>query len=195
MPKTSLFFTDVSNQKAVLERSLRSFSALTNGDTFKVFYNEQEYEIEVRELEPCDAVSVVNCDMNLDIEAPEEYKRELEKSYEEARREREVEEGERRRAEDESEAANQEIQKKLQEYARKNFRIFGGSGRRIDGVEVETNDDMTKVDLPRGVPNYEWEFGTLNFIRGNKPPKKEAKTSKILFKAFSGSGNILKPEN
>ena len=119
MPKTSLFLTDVSNQKAVLERSLRSFSALTNGDTFKVFYNEQEYEIEVRELEPCNAVCVVNCDMNLDIEAPEEYKRELEKSYEEARRRREEEEGERRRAEDESEAANQDIQKKVQEYARK----------------------------------------------------------------------------
>ena len=132
--------------------------------------------------------------MNLDIEAPEEYKRELEKMAEEARRRRKEEEGERRRAEDESKAAGQEIQKKVQEFARKNSRIFGGSGRRIDGVEVETNDDMTKVNLPRGVPNYEWEFGTLNFIRGNKPPKKEANTSKVLFKAFGGSGNILKPE-
>ncbi len=41
-------FLDISNPKAVLERTLRSYSCLTVGDCFVVNYNNKEYEIEVR---------------------------------------------------------------------------------------------------------------------------------------------------
>lgn len=41
-------FLDISNPKAVLERSLRAYSCLTVGDTFVVHYNARDYEIEVR---------------------------------------------------------------------------------------------------------------------------------------------------
>lgn len=44
-------FLDISNPKAVLERTLRSYSCLTVGDCFVVNYNNKDYEIEVcREL-------------------------------------------------------------------------------------------------------------------------------------------------
>jgi ubiquitin fusion degradation protein 1 len=41
-------FLDISNPKAVLERTLRSYSCLTVGDCFVVNYNNKDYEIEVR---------------------------------------------------------------------------------------------------------------------------------------------------
>eukprot|EP00878_Enallax_costatus_P043947 GHUV01052069.1.p1 GENE.GHUV01052069.1~~GHUV01052069.1.p1 ORF type:complete len:114 (-),score=31.35 GHUV01052069.1:188-529(-) len=40
-------FLDISNPKAVLERTLRSYSCLTVGDCFVVNYNNKDYEIEV----------------------------------------------------------------------------------------------------------------------------------------------------
>jgi hypothetical protein len=44
-------FLDISNPKAVLERTLRSYSCLTVGDCFVVHYNNKDYEIEVRAFE------------------------------------------------------------------------------------------------------------------------------------------------
>lgn len=43
-------FLDISNPKAVLERTLRSYSCLTVGDCFVVNYNNKDYEIEVRNV-------------------------------------------------------------------------------------------------------------------------------------------------
>lgn len=40
-------FLDISNPKAVLERTLRSYTCLTVGDVFVVHYNNKNYEIEV----------------------------------------------------------------------------------------------------------------------------------------------------
>ena len=42
-------FLDISNPKAVLERTLRGYSCLTVGDCFVVNYNNKDYEIEVRD--------------------------------------------------------------------------------------------------------------------------------------------------
>jgi len=38
-------FIKISNPKAVLEQSLRSFSALTKGETFRILYNKKKYDI------------------------------------------------------------------------------------------------------------------------------------------------------
>lgn len=68
-PMTSDFL-DISNPKAVLERSLRSYSCLTKGDCFVVNYNNKKYEIEVRETKPNDAISVIETDCEVDFVAP-----------------------------------------------------------------------------------------------------------------------------
>ena len=98
---------------------------------------------------------------------------------------------------------NNGVQDKLKEFARKHMSSFnsGSTGYKIKNgkKKVEAVDDDVTVDLPRGVPNYEWEFGTLNFIRGSEPPnkKKEGKNKDAFkaFKAFEGKGNMLKPKN
>lgn len=67
-------FLDISNPKAVLERTLRSYTCLTVGDCFVVNYNNRNYEIEVREAKPGNAISVVETDCQVDFEAPKDYK-------------------------------------------------------------------------------------------------------------------------
>ncbi|KAG1662009.1 hypothetical protein FOA52_009498 [Chlamydomonas sp. UWO 241] len=67
-------FLDISNPKAVLERTLRSYTCLTVGDCFIVNYNDRNYEIEVREAKPASAISIVETDCQVDFEAPKDYK-------------------------------------------------------------------------------------------------------------------------
>ena len=45
-------FIKISNPKAVLEQSLRNFSALTKGETFRILYNKRKYDIGVVEVRP-----------------------------------------------------------------------------------------------------------------------------------------------
>lgn len=69
----SVDFLDISNPKAVLENSLRHFSCLTLGDTIAITYNDKKYYIKVVDVKPNRAVSIIECDMQLDFEAPEGY--------------------------------------------------------------------------------------------------------------------------
>eukprot|EP00730_Choanoeca_flexa_P000740 TRINITY_DN10319_c0_g1_i5.p1 TRINITY_DN10319_c0_g1~~TRINITY_DN10319_c0_g1_i5.p1 ORF type:complete len:330 (+),score=78.70 TRINITY_DN10319_c0_g1_i5:140-1129(+) len=73
----SVDFLDITDPKAVLENTLRSFSCLTQNDVIAINYNKKIYEIEVLEVRPCDAsrcVSIVECDMELEFAAPVGYK-------------------------------------------------------------------------------------------------------------------------
>ncbi|EDQ89776.1 uncharacterized protein MONBRDRAFT_18846 [Monosiga brevicollis MX1] len=70
-------FLDISNPKAVLENTLRKFSCLTVNDIIAINYNNKVYEIEVLEVKPENsdqAVSIVECDMQLEFAAPIGYK-------------------------------------------------------------------------------------------------------------------------
>ena len=75
-------FINISNPKAVLERSLGSFSALTKGETFRIFYNKKKYDIGVVEVRPergtfapgaPEAVCIIEADVQVDFEAPADY--------------------------------------------------------------------------------------------------------------------------
>lgn len=61
----SVEFLDISNPKAVLEHALRSFACLTVGDIIAINYNDKHYEFNVLELKPRNAVSIIECDMNV----------------------------------------------------------------------------------------------------------------------------------
>ena len=75
-------FIKISNPKAVLEQSLRNFSALTKGETFRIQYNKKKYDIGVVEVKPegggfapgaPEAVSIIEADVEVDFEAPADY--------------------------------------------------------------------------------------------------------------------------
>lgn len=69
-------FLEISDPKAVLENSLRNFSALTVGDVFALEYNDHVYSIRVLEVRPDSAtksVCVVETDLEVDFAPPVGY--------------------------------------------------------------------------------------------------------------------------
>lgn len=71
-------FIELSNPRAVLERTLSKFACLTKNQTIRIFYNNKTYDIDVYEIKASgnravDAVSIIEADINLEFEAPADY--------------------------------------------------------------------------------------------------------------------------
>ncbi|CAF1188321.1 unnamed protein product [Adineta steineri] len=63
-------FLDISNPSAVLAIALRNFSCLTKGDLIAINCLNHSYELLVLELKPADAVTIIECDMEVDLAPP-----------------------------------------------------------------------------------------------------------------------------
>ncbi|CAI9288032.1 unnamed protein product [Lactuca saligna] len=109
-------FLDISNPKAILETSLRSYSCLTTGDTIMVAYNNKKFYIDIVETKPSAAISIIETDCEVDFAPPLDYK-EPERPPVKSKTPPEVEE---------------EPDKKIPK-----FSPFTGSGRRLDGKPAE----------------------------------------------------------
>ncbi len=70
----SMDFLDLTNPKAVLESRLRNFACLSTGDVIAIHYNNKTYELSVLETKPAGAVTVIECDLNVDFAPPVGYK-------------------------------------------------------------------------------------------------------------------------
>ena len=70
----SVDFLDITNPKAVLENCLRNFACLTSGDLVAIKYNNKIYELCVLETKPGNAVTIIECDMNVEFAPPIGYK-------------------------------------------------------------------------------------------------------------------------
>ncbi|CAI5721592.1 unnamed protein product [Peronospora effusa] len=66
-------FLDISNPRAVLEGSLRTFSCMTVGDTICLKYNNKNYMLDVREVKPAPAACIIETDCEVDFEPPPDY--------------------------------------------------------------------------------------------------------------------------
>ncbi|CAM9393991.1 unnamed protein product [Heterosigma akashiwo] len=75
----SVDFLDISNPRAVLEHTLRGYSCVTKGDVVCIPYNEKNYYLEIREVQPADAACIIETDCNVDFEEPVGYQEHLEK--------------------------------------------------------------------------------------------------------------------
>jgi ubiquitin fusion degradation protein 1 len=69
-------FVMISNPKVVLEKTLRTFSALTKGDVIRVLYNHNAYYLTVLETKPDNAISIIETDLLMEfapaLDAPPE---------------------------------------------------------------------------------------------------------------------------
>ncbi|XP_071448125.1 ubiquitin recognition factor in ER-associated degradation protein 1-like [Hetaerina americana] len=169
-------FLDITNPKAVLENALRSFACLTAGDVIAIKYNSRVYELCVLETKPGNAVSIIECDMNVDFAPPVGYQ-EPERTP--------------RKLEDMSVDPSELMPEPT------GFRAFHGEGNRLDGKKKKDNgslDPMTpKVPYQRGIPDYNYKVGTLHFLRNSRPPpSKEKQGPQDDFQAFSGEGQSLR---
>lgn len=66
-------FLDISNPKAVLETTLRSYTCLTVNDSILINYNNKRYFIDIVEAKPDDAISIVDTDCEVDFAPPLDY--------------------------------------------------------------------------------------------------------------------------
>jgi len=66
-PQTKIFL-DISNPRAVLENTLRNFSALTVHTTIRINYNERNYDIDVVDVQPANAQHAI-CILDADVKA------------------------------------------------------------------------------------------------------------------------------
>lgn len=64
-------FSDIPNHKAVLETTLRRHATLSEGDIITVNYGELSYKLRILELKPASSVSVLDTDIEVDIEGSE----------------------------------------------------------------------------------------------------------------------------
>lgn len=60
-------FLDISNPRAVLEVTLRKFTCLTEGDMICISHAGTKYYLEVREVKPNGAASIIETDCNVDF--------------------------------------------------------------------------------------------------------------------------------
>ncbi|XP_041348877.1 ubiquitin recognition factor in ER-associated degradation protein 1-like [Gigantopelta aegis] len=171
-------FLDITNPKAVLENALRNFACLTAGDVIAIKYNDKIYELCVLETKPGTAVSIIECDMNVDFAPPVGYQ-----------------EPKRQRPHDASDLETDSAMA-LDDEDNTDFRAFSGQGNRLDGKKKGTDAQSSVADgsvQKRGIPNYNYKKGTITFIRTSRPVANgnvEDKDEK--FEAFCGKGESLR---
>ncbi|KAK2193470.1 hypothetical protein NP493_12g03027 [Ridgeia piscesae] len=177
-------FLDITNPKAVLENALRIFACLTKGDMIAIKYNERIYELSVLETKPGNAVSIIECDMNVEFAAPVGYKDETDS-------------GREKTAAGEEEAMAVDVEAYI---ANSSFRAFTGQGNRLDGKKKNTelvNPKKQQTRYITGIPNYNYKRGKLTFIRTVKSQAdcSTSQSEQSDFEAFSGEGQSLRKKH
>jgi len=179
----SVDFLDISNPKAVLENVLRTFACLTTGDVLAIKYNKKIYELLVLELKPENAVSIIECDMQVDFAPPVGYvepQRQIKKKTEEFE--------------------EPTLDGVPEEYInRGKQQLFPGSGSRLDGKQKKRNrssSDNANIKptiIKRGIPDLKYKIGTIMFKRKLLKPAEDATiTNEKDFTAFEGDGKTLR---
>lgn len=146
-------FLDITNPKAVLENCLRNFACLTTGDVIAIKYNQKIYEMCVLETKPGNAVSIIECDMNVEFAAPVGYQEPTQ----------------------EKKPSTEEMMVDPADLMPEptGFIAFKGSGNRLDGKKKKENTDdqlnQVKAVYQRGIPDYNYTIGTIQFLRNIRP--------------------------
>lgn len=144
-------FLDITNPKAVLENGLRSFACLTTGDIIAIKYNQRIYEMCVLETRPGPAVTIIECDMNVEFAPPVGYK-----------------EPEKEVKQDEEMMDPADLMPTPM-----GFVPFKGHGNRLDGKKrkdaAQNDTHLSKPTYVRGIPDYDYKLGTIKFLRIGKP--------------------------
>ncbi|KAH7725498.1 ubiquitin fusion degradation protein UFD1 containing protein [Aphelenchoides avenae] len=182
-------FLNISNPRAMLEVELRKFACLTKGDVIAVEYNEQVLEFKVMDLKPGNAVTIIECDMNVEFDAPEGY---VEPNYAAARKPDEM-------------PPAPEVQP-----AKSGFSAFSGEGMRLDGKAVKprqmSSSSLSSADASGStpiaaiVPREDYQPGSLTFVRYNyrnravlqEEARKKALEAATGARAFSGAAQTVR---
>jgi len=196
-------FLDISNPKAVLETALRNFSCLSKGDMIALNYLNRNYELLVLELKPDDAVSIIECDMEVDFAPPVGY---VEPKYTPSSSQNIATTP--KTTNPMAMTSGDPLSSIPSSYkSPSTFTPFHGPGNRLNGKTKSKDQDQSQsnnsqIQQTRGIPNYDYEYGTIQFLRvplrqvNDETTGTTEKPSSNTFQPFSGEGQILKqPRN
>lgn len=181
-------FLEIRNPRAVLEFSLRNFSCVTVGDHMCINYNDQNYYMEVREVQPANAACIIETDCEVDFEPPPGYvEPSSTKPAGEAKAEVAKEFGGAP-----APVAQEEVKAGFdwrKEQAAK-YKAFGGGGQRLDGKNTPattTKPAPASGVVPGGVGS------SINRVARQPRSKKQPANAikKHRYEAFKGSGQSL----
>lgn len=189
----SVDFLDISNPRAVLEKTLRKFTCVTVGDQICIPYNDKNYYLEIREVVPDGAASIIETDCNVDFEEPVGYKEATSKSTPESK----VPSGEQvtrqprplQKSKIEEPIADSSSQPKT-------FQAFSGDAARIDGKKPSAGSKDSVASISSGATPAAAVASDVSSsavllprtsIVGDKYSKKKSVVS-----AFTGPGHTLK---
>lgn len=195
----SMEFVEVSNPRALLEVALRKFTCLTVGDTICIPYGSNKFYLDVREVQPNGAASIIETDCNVDFEEPLGYQDSKYAQYEK--------EKQRKDSISESDSASCSTKVRTLQKARikteeelatesNKFSAFSGRAKRIDGKVtaqekvaatsgVESKDSYMDAKHS-GCDNQPNPVQTYKSRIGDKYSKKKTAVS-----AFSGTARKL----
>ena len=165
-------FLDISNPKAVLETTLRSYTCLTVGDSILINYNNKRYFIDIVEARPNDAISIVDTDCEVDFAPPLDYVEPVRSAGagDGAKPGEPMDLGgdaekKKARRDDAGEGSSGDAADADAENE-KTFLAFAGGGTRLDGKAARADLAPKPVELPTTSLKLSKEFE--RFIRG--PP-------------------------
>lgn len=190
----SVDFLDITNPRAVLEKTLRKFTCVTVGDQLCIQHIGKNYYLEIREVIPDGAASIIETDCNVDFDAPVGYK---ETTYAKAETASKSEESSNERVSRPVQKAKLEDSSDDTSAGSKGFTPFAGTACRIDGKSVTPSIESAPFrDSPTttaAAPPSATEASLdptaqprVSMI-GNKYSKKKSAVS-----AFSGQAHTLK---
>ncbi|KAL1232273.1 Ubiquitin fusion degradation protein [Trichinella spiralis] len=165
-------FVGLANPSVLLELKLRNYACLTKGDMIAIEYNDKVMEFLVQELRPTDAVSIIECDINVDFDVPEDQPKSTSTS-----------------------AALCLPAPSLPHI--ENSTAFPGKAFRLDGKErphkqlrLTTDTDVTSVSEYDADCNFDYNKLRFHRLSAEQKPKRNEITSEG--RIFKGEGHSLK---
>lgn len=191
----SVDFLDISNPRAVLEKTLRKFTCVTVGDQICIPYLDKKYYLEIREVVPDGAASIIETDCNVDFEEPVGYKESAYGQSEAAFQKKREAEALKGPADCKPTRSVQKAKIESAEdlvAAAKPFIPFAGTGARIDGKKASASaksepEQPCAAAVPTASGGADLAAQPRVSKIGNKFSKKAAAVS-----AFTGQAHTLK---
>lgn len=137
---------------------MRDFATLTKGDTISINYNDKDYEVCVLDTRPDDAVSIIECDLDVDFAPPVGYEESLIKN---------------KKSKATSTGGGAENSKKDTNTKPIGYRLDGKVAKSHDNSATSTQASTSAKanqstgdgnDKPKkGIPLYDYKIGCLRF--------------------------------
>ena len=138
-------FLEISNHRAVLEVTLRKFTCLSEGDQICISHSGKLYYLDVREVRPNGAASIIETDCDVDFEEPVGYQ---DSHYAQYEKDAAAKKQEQKSEKVEVMRTLQKAKEVTPEEAvaeKSTFKPFAGSAKRIDGRQTAGGGSESKV--------------------------------------------------